>query len=173
MIFQTLPQMRLWRLHICLILNFHKVHRTSRPRFIVIFFWYSWKINFILPKIINLNVLIWDVANIFLVLQQEICSKQCPLSQMETREADTKALVELMCALKKKVIVFNNFPFLIVVQCLYYLGIIFSMFTSNFISFDILVIWNSSLHCKRFACKTPNISHVISVSFIYFAISVL
>ncbi|CAL9211151.1 unnamed protein product [Musa hybrid cultivar] len=34
--------------------------------------------------------------------KQEICSKQCPLSQMETREADTKALVELMRALKKK-----------------------------------------------------------------------
>lgn len=59
---------------------------------------------------------------------------------METREADTKALVELMRALEKKVILFNNFPFLKVVQCLYYLGIIFSMFTSNFISFDIFVI---------------------------------
>ncbi|URE19476.1 hypothetical protein MUK42_11349 [Musa troglodytarum] len=35
--------------------------------------------------------------------KQAICSKQCPLSQMETREADTKALVELMRALEKKV----------------------------------------------------------------------
>ncbi|URE19477.1 hypothetical protein MUK42_11349, partial [Musa troglodytarum] len=34
--------------------------------------------------------------------KQAICSKQCPLSQMETREADTKALVELMRALEKK-----------------------------------------------------------------------